>query len=102
MKHRQRMQRWSAEANTVVDGAFGGAALLVLHEWNALRGHWAEVQERLAVARRARHAGELIRDQFDLVAESRNRLRRDHQVRRQIWRGLLRDLRRRPAETAGA
>lgn len=78
--------------NGYLDRAFGGMALLAVHEADALRGHWSEVNERIAVARRARSASELIRDQIDLFAESRNRVLRDQQLRRQLWRGWVKDL----------
>jgi hypothetical protein len=102
MKQTTQRQAWVQRANTAFDGALGGVALVALHEWDALRGHWAEAQERLVIARRARGAGELLRDQLDLIAESRNRLRRDHEIRRKLWRGLLRDLSRRARQTADA
>lgn len=74
------------------DRVFGGVATLALHEADAARGHVNELGERLRVARRARGVGELLRDQLDLFPESRNRLQRDHDVRRRLWRGLIRDL----------
>ena len=76
----------------LVDRSLGGVALIMLHEAGSLRGHWSDLGVRLAVARRARSAGELLRDQMDLWSESRRRLRRDGVVRRQLWRGLVRDL----------
>lgn len=79
-----------------LDRLLGDVRLLVLHETDALRGHLVAAEERLRVARRARGIGELLRDQVDLLPESRNRWRRDHQIRRELWRGLVRDLRSRP------
>lgn len=76
-----------------LDRIVGGFSLLVLHETGSLQGHVAALQERLRLAQRARGLGELLRDQVDLLPESRNRLRRDQQIRRQLWRGWVRDLR---------
>lgn len=75
-----------------VDRGLGGFALIALHEAGALRGLWNDLGLRLAVARRARGRSELLRDQIDLWPETRSRFRRDGQVRRQLWRGLMRDL----------
>jgi hypothetical protein len=75
-----------------LDRVIGGVTLLALHEAGSLRGHAAAAHERLLIARRARGIGELLRDQIDLLPESRNRFSRDHQVRRELWRGLIRDL----------
>lgn len=73
--------------------AFGGLALIAAHELNALSGHWAEARERIAVARQARGLGELVRNQFDLVPETRARLALDQRERRELISGLLSDLR---------
>ncbi|MGH8506758.1 MAG: hypothetical protein ACRETM_12465 [Stenotrophobium sp.] len=81
-----------AEIQQYLDRATNGVALIAVHESGALRALGSALAERLAVARLARTAGELIRDQIDLLPESRTRFRRDQQVRRQLWRGLLRDL----------
>lgn len=88
-----RRARQDAGAAHYADRLLGGLRLLVLHEAGAMRGHVMAVDERVRVARRARGLGELLRDQVDLLPESRNRWRRDHAVRRQLWRGLARDLR---------
>lgn len=74
------------------DRAAGGLALLLVHEAGALRGHWSAIGERLSVARRARTTGELLRNQIDLLPESRNRFAHDHSVRLELWKGWLRDL----------
>ncbi|MGH8462388.1 MAG: hypothetical protein ACRESS_12335 [Stenotrophobium sp.] len=76
----------------LVDSAANGFALIAVHEADALRGLRAALAERLAVARRARTPGELLRDQFDLLPETRLRFVRDQQVRGQLWRGLLQDM----------
>jgi hypothetical protein len=76
----------------VLDRVWSGVTMIALHEADSLQGHLNAAQERLLIARRARGLGELLRDQVDLLPESRNRLRRDHQVRRQLWRGLAQEL----------
>lgn len=86
------IHRIKRKLNAYVDRAVGGVALIAVHEANALRGHVSEVSERLRVARRARGVKEIVRDQVDLLPESRNRIRRDHEVRMQLCRGLIRDL----------
>ncbi len=68
-----------------------GLSLMAVHELSALRAHVGAAGVRYRVARRARDAGELLRDQFDLTAETLNRLRRDQQVRRELWRGVVSD-----------
>lgn len=81
-----------ADMQQYLDRASNGVALIAVHESGAVRAVWSALAERLAVARHARSVGELIRDQIDLLPESRMRFKRDQQVRRQLWRGLLRDL----------
>jgi hypothetical protein len=78
--------------NHYLDRAFSGIALVAVHEVGTLRGHWADLDIRVKVARRARGPGELLRDQFDLLPESRNRVLRDQRVRRELWRGVVKDL----------
>jgi len=56
-------------------------------------GHGIEVRERLAVARNARGPVELVRDQLDLLPETRARLAMDHHERRALLRGWVADLR---------
>ena len=51
--------------------ALDGASALVLHEIDALAGHWAELRERAAVAREASGLAELVRTQVDLLPETR-------------------------------
>ncbi|MEK6807009.1 MAG: hypothetical protein AABY95_10230 [Pseudomonadota bacterium] len=63
-----------------------GLAMIAVHEWGALGAHYSELRERVAVARRARGAGELLRDQVDLLPETRARLRQDQHVRRELLR----------------
>lgn len=76
-----------------LERAVGGAALMVLHEVDALGGHWAELGERLAVARKARGLGELVRQQVDLFPETLERLALDQRERRALFHGWLTDLR---------
>ena len=76
-----------------IDRLVDSLALIALHEADALHAHLNAAGERLRLALEARSARELWRDQIDLLPESRNRLREDHAVRRQLWRGLLHDLR---------
>ncbi len=68
-------------------------SLIALHEADALNAHLNAAGERARLALRARSVQELWRDQADLLPESRNRLRDDHAIRRQLWRGLARDIR---------
>lgn len=74
------------------DRASTGVRLLAVHEADALQGHWSALQERWLAARRAPTNYDLLREQMDLVSESRRRFSRDHQVRVELVRGLLKDL----------
>ena len=73
--------------------ALDGAARVLMHELDALGGHWVELRERLAVARQARGLGELVRAQVDLLPETRARLVLDQRERRALLRSWLADLR---------
>lgn len=73
--------------------AVGGLALIVLHEVDALSRHWIEVRERLEVARKARGLGQLVRDQVDLLEETRARLVLDQRERRALLHSWVADLR---------
>lgn len=73
--------------------AVGGFALMVMHELDALRGHVVEVRERLAVARKARGVTDLVRDQWDLLPETRARLVLDQRERRALLHSWMVDLR---------
>lgn len=73
--------------------ALGGLVLLLVNEVDALAGHWAEARERVAVARQARGLGELVRNQVDLVPETRARLALDWRRRREYLAGYWSDLR---------
>ncbi|ULQ47548.1 hypothetical protein JN531_004500 [Flagellatimonas centrodinii] len=87
------LKRLSGRLHRVVDQTVEATALLATHEVDALRGHWSELRERVILARHARTPGQLIREQLDLLPESRNRLRHDHRVRRSLWLGVRQDLR---------
>lgn len=69
-----------------MERAVAGLAMIALHEWGALGAHYYALRERWAVARQARNAGELLRNQVDLLPETRARLRQDQQVRRELLR----------------
>lgn len=73
--------------------AVGGLALVLLHEWDALWRHGIALRERLVLARRARGVSQLLREQADLLAETRARLAMDHHERRALLNGLVADLR---------
>jgi len=73
--------------------AVDGAMRVLLHELDALGGHWAALRERAAVARKARGLGELVRSQVDLLPETRARLSLDQRERRALLRSWLADLR---------
>lgn len=83
----------ATDPGKALDRVCSGVALIALHEAGSLQGHLEALNERLRIARRARSVGELVRDQFDLLPETRNRWQRDHRVRRELWDGLIRDLR---------
>ena len=73
--------------------AVGGFALMVLHELDALSRHVVDVRERFAVAGEARGLGQLVRDQVDLLTETRARLVLDQQERRALLHSWVTDLR---------
>lgn len=73
--------------------AVGGLALVLLHEWDAIWRHGIALRERLALARKARGVSELLREQADLLAETRARLAMDNDERRALLNGWLADLR---------
>jgi hypothetical protein len=73
--------------------AVGGFALILLHEIDAVARHWIEVRERFAVAREARGVRQLVRDQVDLLAETRARLAMDQRERQALLHSWVADLR---------
>jgi hypothetical protein len=92
-------RRWSSRRGRVyASRLLDGLSTIALHEADALNAHLLAAGERVRIALQARNAAELLRDQLDLLPESRNRLRRDHQLRRELWRGLIRDLDRSGAQ----
>ncbi len=82
----------SARPDQLLDRAFDGFSRIAVHEAESLDGHWLALRERWAVARKARGVGELLRDQIDLLPETRNRVMHDHRVRLNLWRGLAQNL----------
>ena len=76
--------------------AVGGFALMVMHELDALTRHGVELRERVAVARKARGLRQLVRDQVDLVAETRARLKLDQRERLALLNSWVADLRSGP------
>jgi hypothetical protein len=90
-RRRPSIRRGRVLASRLLDGL----STIALHEADALNAHLLAAGERLRIAAQACNAAELLRDQLDLLPESRNRLRHDQEVRRMLWRGLIRDLRRR-------
>lgn len=73
--------------------AVGGLVLMLMHEVDALSGHVAELRERLAVARQSRGLAELVRQQVDLLPETRARLVLDMSERRALLHSWVEDLR---------
>ena len=69
------------------------SALILVHEVEALRGHYAEARERLALVAETRSPVEWIRLQRDLLPESQRRLQRDREIRRALLRALADDWR---------
>ncbi len=89
-----------AAGRAYLERAVGGVARVLLHEVDAMGGHWAEVRERLVVALKARGLGELVRHQLDLFPETRVRLTLDHRERRALLHSWLTDLRNGPRQAA--
>ena len=85
--------RSPAGGRAYLERAVDGATLMLLHELDALSGHWDEVRERLAVARQSRGLGELVRTKVDLLPETRARLTLDQRERRALLHSWLNDLR---------
>jgi hypothetical protein len=80
----------------------GDLGQILMYEAGVLDGHLDSLRERWAVARRARGLGELLRDQYDLLADTRQRIRRDHQARVRLWKKLAAEWRRPTPQDAGA
>jgi len=90
----KRLKRMRVLLGRVVDGL----GELATYEAQRLDAHLLAVKEHLAVARKARHLGELLRNQLDLMPATQARLRRDQQQRLQ----LLHQLRQHLSATAQA
>jgi hypothetical protein len=86
-------RRYRRRGGAYASRAFGGFALIVMHEIDALTRHAVDVRERLAVAREAPGLVELVRDQVDLLAETRARLAFDQRERRALLNSWIADLR---------
>ena len=95
-----RLAQARAAGAAYVDRALHDLKQLSRHEADVLSGHWSEVEERFAVARRARDLLELVRDQLDLLPETGARLTRNRQRRRAMLRELIGDLAGRPQQAA--
>ena len=93
MKRPSPASRRYRQGEVYAQRAVGGLALIVLHEIDALLRHWVEVRERLAVASQARGVGQLVRDQVDLLPETRARLHLDQRERRALVHSWMSDLR---------
>jgi hypothetical protein len=79
--------------NIDLDRVLGGVALLALHETDSLAGHAAALRERVRAARDARSLQQFMREQRNLHVLTRRRFRDDHAIRRELWHGLIKDLR---------
>lgn len=80
------------QMDKLLERALDGVGQIAMHEAGAIDNHLFALRERLAVARKARGAGELLRDQIDLLPASRSRFAADHRRRVQLWRELGRQL----------
>ena len=81
----QTVQTVRLASEAMADAAhivLGTSATLARNELSAMRGHRADLAERLGVARTAHDVFELIDNQLDLLHETRRRLADDQQRRR--------------------
>jgi hypothetical protein len=74
--------------DVLLDRAIDSFGRLAMHEAGVIDGHLDGLRVRWAVARRARSLSELLRDQYDLLPDTRARIARDHRERLRLWRGL--------------
>lgn len=74
--------------DTLLERAIDSVGQIAMYEAGALDNHVLALRERWAVARKARGAGELLRDQIDLIPATRLRLSEEHTGRRKLWREL--------------
>ena len=77
-----------AQMENLFERAIDSVGQIAMYEAGALDNHLLALRERRAVARKARGAGELLRDQFDLIHATRLRLSEEHAARRKLWRSL--------------
>jgi hypothetical protein len=82
-----------AQMENLLERALDGIGQIAMHEAGALDNHWLALRESLAVARKARGVGELLRDQLDLLPATRARIAGDHQARLKLWREIRRSFR---------
>lgn len=88
-----RSRKYRRRGEAYAQRAVGGFVLMMMHELDALSRHTVDVRERLLVARKARGLAQLLRDQVDLLAETRARLQLDQRERRALLHSWLSDLR---------
>jgi hypothetical protein len=80
--------RVEALLNRTIGRSVDGFGRIAMHEAGVIDGHLDGLRVRWAVARKARSLGELLRDQYDLLPDTRARIARDHRERLRIWRQL--------------
>lgn len=91
-----RVPELRRRGGTYVRRGLDAFALLLMHELDAMEGHFAEARERVAVARSARGLGDLLRTQLDLLPETRARLKLNALERRALVNGWVQELRALP------
>ncbi|WP_028080473.1 hypothetical protein [Solimonas soli] len=90
------LQLSALRARFDIDRIVGGVALIALHEIDALMG---DAQAFALCARqtwRARDGVERRRERRSRSRQAQQRRREDRAIRRELWLGLLRDLRAAP------
>lgn len=97
MGRRRLVTRAPSAGRAWFERAVAGAVRLLDHEMAALTGHWAEVRERMVVARQSRDIKGLLSAQADLLPETRARLALDQRERRALLHSWIVDLRGRKA-----
>lgn len=83
--------RTSVSPTQILEMASDGITLLAEHESAALENLWQGMKAHAIVAKKARGLGELLRDQIDLLPDTQATVLRDHQLRRALIDGLVRD-----------
>ncbi|MFT4045249.1 MAG: hypothetical protein QM661_00995 [Solimonas sp.] len=76
-----------------IDRIVGAVALIVLHEVDALAAHGQTRARRARSAWQVRDGVERRRELRSLSRQTRRRRQEDHAIRRELWIGLLKDLR---------